>query len=171
MQLYIGTTALTMLLQQALLRSVAFRRWYGFPDEWPLSPEAVADQARRRGVTMFANMAPLFRRFSALGEGDLARALSGAPAVPQLLYVTRWGLRDPGPPPPPAEDGEAVAAPAAQQQQQQAQPHPRQGHPQQQAHPQQQGRGMGRAVTRESQRHQRTSRGRSCRMAGHSTLL
>jgi hypothetical protein len=102
-----------MLAQQGLLRSAAFRRWYGFPDEWPLPPDKLAEQARKRGVTMFANMAPLFRRFSALGDGDFARALSGAPAVPELVYVTRWGLRDPGPPLPPPDDAPAPGGGAA----------------------------------------------------------
>ena len=102
-----------MLAQQGLLRSVAFRRWYGFPDEWPLPPDKLAEQARKRGVTVFANMAPLFRRFSALGDGDFARAWSGAPAVPQLVYMTHWGLRDPGAPPPPPDDSPAAAAAAA----------------------------------------------------------
>ena len=114
LQLYIATTALTMLLQQCVLRLAGFRRWYGFPDDWPLPPERVADIARKRGITMFKDMAPLFRRFSALGEGDFRRFVSGASATPQQIYVSKWGLRDPGIPPPPpmlaVAGGDAAAA-------------------------------------------------------------
>jgi hypothetical protein len=102
-----------MVGQQALLRSKAFRTWFGFPDEWPLPPEKAAALARKRGVTMFAGMAPLFRRFSALAEGDVSRFFSGAGPRPTQDYMTIWGLRNPGPPPAPSGGGSVVAAPAA----------------------------------------------------------
>lgn len=113
LQLYVGTTAVSMLAQQALLRSSSFKKLMGFPESWPPSPEKAAAMAKKRGFTAFTSMAPLFRRFSALAEGDVARFFNGAPAVPKQVYVTAFGLRDPGAPPPPPESQQPLFASTA----------------------------------------------------------
>lgn len=101
LQVYFLVTAATMFVQQAMLRSSAIRTWLGFPPSWPLSPERTAELAKKRGDTMFAGMAPIFRRFSYLAEGDLRRALSGAKREPEHVFISKFGLRDPGAPLPP----------------------------------------------------------------------
>jgi hypothetical protein len=102
LQLYVGTTALTMMAQNNILRLKSLRVAKGFPEDWPPTPEKAAEIARKRGITMMAGFAPIFRRISALAEGDFDRAIKGYDATnPKQVYMTAMGLKDPGVPPPP----------------------------------------------------------------------
>jgi hypothetical protein len=116
-QLYIGVTSLTMLLQQAALRLAPARRLLGFPSDWPLPPEVVAERQRRREQAGNANanfmiegmrgLQPLFRRVSRLAAGDPW-------PEPKHQFVSLMGLSHPGAPPPPdTPPPQMIAAQAA----------------------------------------------------------
>ena len=94
-----------MLAQQGILRLPAFKRSFGFPEDWPLSPEVLAARAAKRAaankedanpmVEGMKGFAPVFRVASDLAEGKLR-------SRPRQVYVGFLGLREPGVPPPPS---------------------------------------------------------------------
>lgn len=116
-QIYIGVNAVTYVVQQLLLRSKGFRRWFGFSDSWPLPPEKVAARLEERGgpqINPFGWLAPLFRVFSALADGQFLKATTAwAGKVEPQQYVSRMGLRDPGIPPAPRDAPAATIVAAA----------------------------------------------------------
>jgi hypothetical protein len=101
-QVYWCATALSMFVQQMLLRSKAFRKWLDFPSEWPMSAERAKEMAKgQQKNSMLASFVPIFRRFSYLGEFDIKRAITGEARIPSQTYVGKFGLRNPGIPLPP----------------------------------------------------------------------
>jgi len=106
LQVYFFVTTATMIAQQLALRSRAFRRMLGFPDNWPITPEQAAANARKSGDSFMSGAAPFFRRVSALAALDFSRALAPSGTKPgDVAHVGFLGLRTVAPPPPP--DNEA----------------------------------------------------------------
>jgi hypothetical protein len=92
-----------MLVQQGLLRLGPVKAFFNFPSDWPLSAEALAERAAKRGggkaaanplVDGMKEFAPIFRVASDLAEGKIR-------SRPKHVYLGFMGLRDPGVPPPP----------------------------------------------------------------------
>ena len=126
-QLYIAATSATMVIQQGLLRSAAFRAAIGIPASWPPTGAKLAE-IHKRSAAMLGPMAqaasvyaPLFRAFSHVGDAlarrdwkTLRRNPFDAGAARKQTYVGFLGLRDPGPAPPPAQENAAAAGAVTQ---------------------------------------------------------
>jgi YidC/Oxa1 family membrane protein insertase len=110
-QVYIFTTALTMLVQQLMLRSKAFQRFLGLPSNWPPSPQSLQELASKRlspasGIAAsLSGFSPIGRFCSTLADkvpglvkqGKLQAAyLSLFP--PKNTYIGIWGLKQPNAP-------------------------------------------------------------------------